>query len=351
MPSFEIASPFPVDAYCSTGSSPGRPPVPADPARRGTVTTTLPLADVSVEPVVVRLRYELQGPPTAPVHVILGGISAHAHVCSHPTDPTPGWWEGVVGRGAAVDTERVRVLGLDHLGADGTMPTRPEGAVWPLDARDHAAALERVLDALQIDTVETVIGASFGGSVALAFALRAGARVRRLVLLGAAHRPHALASAVRTVQREIVLDGIAAGRARAAVARARRLALTTYRAAREVDARFPCRDAPFPPAALEAWLHARGERYSETVSAAAFLMLSGAIDRTRLRPEDLRVPATFVSFRDDAVVPGWLVQELTDRSGAPSEHLRIDTDFGHDGFLKEPMAVGRVLAAAVGGRS
>src|SRR5690606_31751478 len=65
------------------------------------------------------LAFEAVGPADAPVVLVQGGISAGRHVAAHPGDPTPGWWEGIAGAGLALDTTRLRVLGIDWLGGAG----------------------------------------------------------------------------------------------------------------------------------------------------------------------------------------------------------------------------------------
>ena len=50
----------------------------------------------------LRLAYEWAGPVDAPVVVVLGGISAAAHVAAHEGDPSPGWWDDMVGPGRAI---------------------------------------------------------------------------------------------------------------------------------------------------------------------------------------------------------------------------------------------------------
>ena len=64
-------------------------------------------------------RYEISGPDHAPLIVVLGGISATAHVTATPSDPTPGWWSEIVGRAKGIDTRRYRVLSIDYLDGRG----------------------------------------------------------------------------------------------------------------------------------------------------------------------------------------------------------------------------------------
>lgn len=75
--------------------------------------------------------------------------------------------------------ERRRVIAPDMLGFGFT--ERPEGITY--DMEKWVAQLVDLMDALQIDRAD-VVGNSFGGALALAVAIRAPQRVRRLVLMG-----------------------------------------------------------------------------------------------------------------------------------------------------------------------
>src|SRR5690606_30297587 len=88
------------------------------------------------------LAYERQGPKGAPVVIVLGGISAHRHVSAHQGLPQRGWWQGVVGAGLGIDTERFQVLSCDWLGGPGNSTTPAVSESFPfVDADDQARAL------------------------------------------------------------------------------------------------------------------------------------------------------------------------------------------------------------------
>jgi homoserine O-acetyltransferase len=293
------------------------------------------------------LDYELSGPPTAPVTIVLGGISATAHVCATLADPSPGWWGAQVGPGRAIDTRTQRVLGVAALdgGADAT--GRPARLVSTADQADAIAAL---LDELAIPRVEAIVGASYGGMTALAFGARHAARVGQLVVIGAAHEAHPMTTALRAVQREIVELGIVAGRAREALATARALAMTTYRSRREFQDRFTNHPAVvdgtlrFP---VEEYLWANGERYAARTSAARFLALSLSADCHRVTPERITVPTSLVALADDAIVPRSQLVELRARLAAPSTFVDVATRYGHDAFLLETDAIAAAITQSL----
>ncbi len=64
------------------------------------------------------IGWRLEGAAGAPVVVALGGISAHRRVFDVGS-PREGWWPELAGPGLALDSTRVRVLGIDYLGASG----------------------------------------------------------------------------------------------------------------------------------------------------------------------------------------------------------------------------------------
>ncbi|MDX2262087.1 MAG: homoserine O-succinyltransferase [Gemmatimonadales bacterium] len=286
------------------------------------------------------LRVEVQGAPDAPVLVVLGGISASAHVAAHADDPTPGWWEAIVGPGRVIDPARYRIVSIDWLTVPG----------HPVDARDQANALTVALDRLGIASVEAIIGASYGGMVALAFATLFPARVGQLVVLSAAHESHPMATALRTIQRGVVRLGIKSGRAHEAIALARALGIASYRTAEEFAERFaaaPVRTATGYRFPVEEYLEHGGTRFAIRCEAERYLALSESIDLHRIDPAEITTPITLLAVEGDQLVPVWQVHELFGRLGGPGRVVEITSRYGHDAFLKEVEAVSELLTTAL----
>ncbi|MBK9129548.1 MAG: homoserine O-succinyltransferase [Phycisphaerales bacterium] len=295
-----------------------------------------------------RLAYEVCGPDDGPVVVVLGGISAGRHVAAHAADPRPGFFDALVGPGRAIDTTRVRVLGVDFLGgvggSSGPLDLQAGEAFPDVTTADQADALACVLDQLSVPCAHAVVGASYGGMVALAFASRHATRARRLVVIGAADRPDPLATAWRCVQRGIVALGAGQGQAREGLALARALAMASYRGRDELATRFAD-----DPTRLEAYLHARGVAFAQTFDPEAFVVLSRSIDLHRVDPASVTVPTTLVAFRSDQLVPLTRVRALANVLGGPCDLVELDSPFGHDAFLKEPAALAPILRGATAG--
>lgn len=293
-------------------------------------------------------RHEVSGPDDAPVVVALGGISATRHIVSTADDPSPGWWESIAGPGAALDTARYRVLSFDFLDGGRTAAGRPARTVT---TDDQAAALAAILDRLGVARAHAVVGASYGGMTALAFAVRFPARLDRLVVIGAAHESHPMSTALRALQRRVVELGIETGRVRDAMAIARGIAMTTYRTAREFTGRFPTDPvelrADGATFEVERYLAHCGERFADTFSAERFLALSLSGDLHRVDPAAVVAPTVLVAAEDDSLVPAAQMQELARRLGGPSRLVQLETPYGHDAFLLEPAAIGRILSTAL----
>jgi homoserine O-acetyltransferase len=285
-------------------------------------------------PARVSMRHALIGSASQPCLVVLGGISA-----SRQADA---WWPDQVGPGRALDTRRFCVLGIDYLSA------LPDG--WRgITPHDQAAALAAVLDDLGITRVHALVGASYGGAVALAFAERYPQRLDAALVLSMADRPSPMASALRALQRELLQFGSAHGCEAQAVAWARALAVTTYRSEAEFARRFDG-DAQFVDGRwqlpVEGYLRAQGQRFAERFDAQSYRVLSESLDLHRVDPAALHTPLYLLAVAQDRLVPQADVEALAAATGGA--FASIASEFGHDAFLKEPEAVGRWLRASLG---
>ena len=203
---------------------------------------------------------------------------------------------------------------------------------------------------LGVERAHRMLGASYGGMVALAMGVRHPARLGGVVLIGAAHRGHPQAIGIHAVQRWIVEFALRHGRGSEGVALARALAFTTYKSAAGLDARFPHDwewEDGAPVYAVGRYLEERGREFADRFPAETFLTLSASVDLCDLRPEELGVPAWLIGWEEDTLVPPWLLRETANRIGAPS-HLRIlSSDAGHDAFLLHAPDYEEALRASI----
>jgi homoserine O-acetyltransferase len=275
--------------------------------------------------------WHLTGRVGAPVIVALGGISASRRAGD--------WWSGVVGPDRAIDTTRFQVLGLDYVDHGVEDDGRP---AWAVTTYDQADAIARALEEAGIARVRAVVGASYGGMVALAFAERYPALLEQLVVISAPHRPHPMSTALRSIQRRIVELGLETGRAADALALARALGMTTYRSADEFARRFGA-----DPFAAEDYVVHQGATFAATFPPARFLALSLSCDLHSVSPERITTPALLVAAAGDTIVPREQMEELARSLGGPCRLEHLASRVGHDAFLAEPHLVSPVIRNAL----
>lgn len=339
----------------------------------------------------VEIAYETWGrlaPDRGNVLLLFTGLSPSAHAASSPADPTPGWWEEMIGPGKPLDTERFHVVCINSLGScfGSTGPAsinprtgKPYALGFPaLSVEDIAAAAHAALAALGIGRVQVVMGPSLGGMSALAYALLFPEAVRVLVSISAATHSEPFAIAVRSLQREIIRnDGAWQGGnykpgegPREGMRLARKLGMISYRSALEWAERFGRERAdgaggePFGVEfEVESYLEARARAFvGGGFDANSYLYLSramdlfdaaehgGSLDKAfhRLRLEH----ALVVGVETDILFPLHQQQALAEqlqRSGIRTRFLALPSKQGHDSFLVDMErfrpAIGDFLAA------
>ena len=284
-----------------------------------------------------RTRVRITGNVDGPVVAALGGISGNRFVC-RGENGGPGWWPGLIGEGCAVDPDVYCVLGFDFA-AD------PSGRCAP-STHDQAQVLAAALDAAAIPRLHAIVGASYGGMVALSFAEQFPDRVERLAVISAGAEPHPAASAIRELQRRIVALGIAQGTRDEAMSIARGLAMLSYRTSAEFAERFRggiASDDPLETSQPGAYLRARGDAFTAVMSAERFLGLSASIDRHQVDPARITARSLLIGATSDQLVPPGQIKDLAARLAGPTELHLLDCLCGHDMFLKQAVSVGRLV--------
>lgn len=278
---------------------------------------------------VVRLR--AFGPAEAPQIVVLGGISAGRDVCGER-----GWWRETLLDEKAIDLRRSGVIGFDFAPLEDQRVR--------LTPHDQARLIEIALDARGVRRLHAFIGASYGGMVGYAFAAMAPQRLERLMVIGAAHRPTAQASAWRGVQRRIVEFGLQHGDAAAALSLARQLAMITYRSAEEFEERFGSGVDADGRGAVDRYLMARGAAYTHAMPAQRWHSLSEAIDRFAVDPATIVTPTTLVACPTDQIAPLAEMKALASRLPRLRAFHELPSVCGHDAFLKEPRTLAPLIS-------
>lgn len=288
-----------------------------------------------------RVQGRLLGPDDGPLIAVAGGISSGRFPALDAAGD-PGWWPWLVCRGGAVDPARTRVLAFDFLPGN-------DDATVTITATDQARLLKVLLDAIGAARLDAFVGASYGGAVALAFAVAFPDHIGRLVVISAAHRTHPMATALRGLQRRLLVFGRAAGQEAQGVALARELAMISYRTPEEFGLRFA---STAPAAAGDAYpvcdyLTARGAAYRQIMSVDRWISLSDSLDRHAVAPERILAPLTLIGFTSDRLVPIEDLRDLAARVPVLQQFVEAPSIFGHDAFLKERELISRTLTDAL----
>ena len=192
------------------------------------------------------------------VVVVLHALTGDSHITgpAGPGHPTAGWWDGVAGPGAPIDTDRWCAVATNVLGGcrGSTGPSslardgKPWGSRFPLvTVRDQVEADVAALAALGITEVAAVVGGSMGGARALEWMVAYPDKVRAALVLAVGAR--ATADQIGTQSSQIAAiksdpnwhggDYYGTGRAPdVGMEIARRFAHLTYRGEVELDDRF-----------------------------------------------------------------------------------------------------------------
>jgi homoserine O-acetyltransferase len=143
------------------------------------------------------------------------GMSASSHAKSNPGNPAPGWWEGFIGPGLALDTNLFFVICSNNLGGcygtSGPSSTNPAtgaayGGSFPmLSVQDMVRAQFALLDNLGIEMLHASVGASLGGMQSTCAAAIFPERVGKFVSISACARSFPGSIAFRHTQRQAVM--------------------------------------------------------------------------------------------------------------------------------------------------
>ena len=334
--------------------------------------TVLPDVSIAVQ------RWGELSPARDNVVLVLHALTGDSHITgpAGPGHPTPGWWDGVAGPGAPIDTDRWCAVATNVLGGcrGSTGPSslardgRPWGSRFPtISVRDQVQADVAALAALGISEVAAVVGGSLGGARALEWMVGYPDRVRAGLLLAVGAR--ATGDQIGTQSTQIAAitadpnwqggDYHDTGRSPdAGLAIARRIAHLTYRGEVELDNRFAnAGQGDEDPAtggryAVQSYLEHQGDKLVARFDAGSYVSLTEVLsghDVGRGRggvAAALRgcgVPAVVAGITSDRLYPLRLQQELAELLPGCDGLNVIETVCGHDGFLVETEAVGELI--------
>jgi len=318
--------------------------------------------------------------------LVCHALSGDSHLAGlrpgQPGDATPGWWDVMVGPGKAIDTDRFFVVCANVLGgcSGTTGPSSldpetgaPYGLRFPMvTIEDMVDVQARLLHALGVRRLASVVGGSMGGMQALAWAKRYPERVGSVVADATTWRLGPQAIAFNEVGRRAILedpafssgDYYAVGQPESGLGIARMIGHITYLSDESMHKKFGRRLQSSADYAydfvsefqVESYLAYQGQRFVERFDANTYLYMTKAMDYFDLQGDApslaaalLSVSARFLvlSFSSDWLFPTARSKELVSalrENGNEVSFAEIPSGYGHDAFLLEPEAQHRLIA-------
>jgi homoserine O-acetyltransferase len=317
--------------------------------------------------------------------LIFTGLSPSAHAASCPADPSPGWWEQMIGPGLPIDTRRYFVVCVNSLGScfGSTGPASINPATGELyrlgfpvlSLEDVARGGREVLRGLGIERLHATVGPSMGGMTALAFEILFPGMTEQLVLISSGARSRPFAIALRSLQREMIRrdplwrNGNYSRDAMPLVGMrmARKLGMITYRSAEEwahrfgrerVAAEHRSGDSFGPVFEVESYLEHHANKFVGQFDPNCYLYLSRASDLFDVAEHGGSIEAGLEQVRAERVLvigvtsdflfPVDQQRELArrlERPGRQLEFVELDSIQGHDSFLVDMDHFRPVLSA------
>lgn len=317
--------------------------------------------------------------------LVMHALTGDAHVAQGDAH-SAGWWDGFVGPGATIDTDKYFVLAVNMVGGcnGSTGPSSldehgvPYGSRFPFVTIKDSVRLEaRLAQLLGITSWHAVIGGSMGGARALEYAVEFPEQVENLVVMASCAQATAEQIAFAQVQTQSIrLDPHFNGgdyytseaRPDAGLGLARRLAHITYRSAAELEARFGRTaqpgeqptgqlDGPRGRYQVESYLDHQATKLVNRFDANSYLVLTEALmshDVARgyeslqaaLARLD-KVNVVVAAVNSDRLYFPEQSEMLAANLATPTTVHYIDSPIGHDGFLTDASQLDGVLRSRV----
>ena len=307
--------------------------------------------------------------------LICHALSGHHHAAGYhsPDDRRPGWWDGCIGPGKAIDTRKFFVVSLNNLGgcngSTGPASLNPAtgkvyGADFPVvTVEDWVHSQARLADVLGIDQWAAVVGGSLGGMQALQWTISYPERVRHCLSIASAPRLSAENIAFNEVARQAILSdtdfhgghfqelGVVPKRG---LRLARMVGHITYLSDDAMGAKFGRElksdqlnyDFHSVEFQVESYLRHQGDEFSTRFDANTYLLMTKALDyfdpaaahdgdlAKALSPAQAKF--CVMSFTTDWRFSPARSREIVDAlmaTGKNVSYLEIDAPQGHDSFL------------------
>jgi homoserine O-acetyltransferase len=297
----------------------------------------------------------------------------------------PGWWQGIVGKGKAIDPEKFFVICADHFGGcyGSTGPSsknpdtgKPYGMKFPaFFLRDIVNCNWELLRQLGIEKLHAVAGGSLGGLLAMELAALHKNAAKHAIILGASHRISAQSIALNHLARQAIMldpdwnNGNYYGKAPPAkgLSIARQIGHISYLNPRIIQEKFgreevgKLRHFVSVPMQyqVESYLNHQGEKFSKRFDANSYIYLSKAIDSFDIEREfgslknafaGSKTKFTGIAITSDVLFPKEDAEEMNRQlkeAGVESRLHIVKSANGHDAIFTENEKIGKIIKKAL----
>lgn len=306
--------------------------------------------------------------------VVCHALTGNAHAGSKgPASGNAGWWDGIIGKGKGLDTDRYFVVCSNILGScygtTGPASLNPATgrqyrmAFPQVTVRDMVRVQKRLLDTIGVRRIETVIGGSLGGMQVLEWGVLYPDFVRTLIPIATSAKHSAWCIGISEAQRLAIMSdpawkgGNYTEQPAQGLALARMIAMISYRSRPSFEARFgrttvtgtdherDLRTFDQLPYSfqIESYLRYQGQKLVERFDANTYLSLTRAMDlhdvsagRGSVKDAlgEVKAKVLCVGISSDVLYPVVEQQQISETL-PHGRYAEIDSIHGHDAFLIE----------------
>lgn len=311
------------------------------------------------------------------VIVICHALTGSHHAAgTYEGDNRPGWWDGLIGSGKAVDTDHFFVICPNVIGScfgsTGPMSLRypynePYRYKFPVVTILDMVKAQRILfDRLGIHEVHAIIGGSMGGMQALAFGVLFPNFAKKIIAMATTHATQAWAIAFNKVAQEAILkdpefkhgyydpkviqenglSGMAIGRMAGHIS-----FLSPQSMERKFGRQYKRTDGLyelFGKFQVESYLEYNGYNFTKWFDPLSYLYITKAInihdlsrgfDSLEEALDKIVCELYLIGFENDILfLPSEMEHIATTMRACGKEnvdYIEIQSDYGHDAFLVE----------------
>ncbi|MDD2790390.1 MAG: homoserine O-acetyltransferase [Sulfurimonas sp.] len=301
-----------------------------------------------------------------------------SHHCAgiYEGENKPGWWDGLIGPGKTIDTDKFFVICTNVIGScfGSTGPMSPKVPAhdpyrykFPvITIKDMVKAQRILFDKLDIHRVHAIIGGSMGGMQALLFAIHYPNFAQKIISLAATHATQPWAIAFNKVAQEAILkdpdfkqgyydpeliqehglSGMAIGRM------AGHISFLSHESMGKKFGREYKKDDGlyelFGKFQVESYLEYNSYNFTKWFDPLSYLYITKAInifdlsrgfDSLSEAMKKVQAELHLISFKNDMLFKNFEMKEISDVLDAIGNkhhsYIDIESDYGHDAFLVE----------------